>query len=208
MDGTLLDSEPYTAKAVIKYLSNHQLPLPELDWDAYYGITWLAIAQDLQRYYPSLNTTLTANRLATLFNQIMHSSPPDFLPQAIATLDICKRQFATALVTSNHRSSVEILLKRLGDSPFQLCLSAEDYDRSKPDPECFLLAAERLQIAPENCLVFEDSLAGIMAAKAAGMNVIAVVYRNANPSTAKQIADHTIMHFGDLEKDFFCRIKI
>ena len=207
MDGTLIDSEPYTSKAVIQYLNNHHLALPNLDWDAYFGITWLTIAQDLQQHYPSLNTTYTANSLATLFNQIMHSSPPDFLPQAIATLEICDHQFATALVTSNHRSSIEILLKRLGTSPFQFCLSAEDYNRSKPDPECYLLAADKLQIAPENCLVFEDSLAGIMAAKAAGMKVIAIIYRNANPSRAKQLADHAIMHFGELDKSFFHQIK-
>ncbi|MFT3877545.1 MAG: HAD-IA family hydrolase [Propioniciclava sp.] len=53
-------------------------------------------------------------------------------------------------------------------------VTAEDVRFSKPDPECFLLAASRLGAAPEDCVVFEDSEAGIAAARAAGMAVVGV----------------------------------
>jgi HAD superfamily hydrolase (TIGR01509 family) len=52
---------------------------------------------------------------------------------------------------------------------FDTLVCAEDYKKSKPDPEAFLLAASRLSVAPENCLVFEDTEMGIQAATAAGM---------------------------------------
>ena len=53
-------------------------------------------------------------------------------------------------------------------------LGCEDYSPGKPDPACFRLAAERLHVRPEECLVFEDSAAGVQAAKAAGMACIAL----------------------------------
>jgi len=52
---------------------------------------------------------------------------------------------------------------------FDIFVCAGDYKKSKPDPEAFLLAAARLGVAPEDCLVFEDTEMGIQAAKAAGM---------------------------------------
>jgi len=52
---------------------------------------------------------------------------------------------------------------------FDTLVCAGEYQRSKPDPEAFLLAASRLGVAPENCLVFEDTEMGIQAARAAGM---------------------------------------
>ena len=57
---------------------------------------------------------------------------------------------------------------------FDTMVCAGDYTRSKPDPEAFLLAAARLRVAPEACLVFEDTEKGIQAAKAAGMASVKV----------------------------------
>jgi HAD superfamily hydrolase (TIGR01509 family) len=57
---------------------------------------------------------------------------------------------------------------------FDTLVCAGDYTRSKPDPEPFLIAAERLGIAPPDCLVFEDTDMGVDAAKAAGMGWVRV----------------------------------
>ncbi len=66
-------------------------------------------------------------------------------------------------------------------SPFDAVVTGRDVARSKPDPECFLLAASRLGIAPARCVVFEDAPAGITAAKAAGMRCIAVTSKGHTP---------------------------
>ena len=58
---------------------------------------------------------------------------------------------------------------------FDTLVCAGDYTRSKPDPEPFLLAAQRLGVAPEDCLVFEDTEMGIQAATAAGMASVKVL---------------------------------
>jgi beta-phosphoglucomutase-like phosphatase (HAD superfamily) len=71
------------------------------------------------------------------------------------------------------------LLSRLGgisdlSEIFGAILSGSDVKRVKPDPEIYLLAAERLGVAPSKCVVFEDSVAGVRSAKAAGMTAVAV----------------------------------
>jgi HAD superfamily hydrolase (TIGR01509 family) len=57
---------------------------------------------------------------------------------------------------------------------FDAVIAAEDYERGKPHPDPFLTAAERLQVAPQHCLVFEDTATGAEAAHAAGMACVLV----------------------------------
>ncbi len=80
-----------------------------------------------------------------------------------------------ALATSAPRPNIKFVLGRLGiESHFRVIVGAEEIERGKPDPEMFLIAAERLGIEPMGCLVFEDSLFGIEAAHRAGMRSVAI----------------------------------
>jgi HAD superfamily hydrolase (TIGR01509 family) len=79
------------------------------------------------------------------------------------------------VVSGSRRSSVVGSLSALGLlDKFDTIVSAEDYTNSKPAGDAFLVAAERLGVAPEDCLVFEDTELGIQAAKAAGMASVRV----------------------------------
>ena len=79
-----------------------------------------------------------------------------------------------AVVTSGKRA-LALRHLALGNLPVpDVLITAEDTPRGKPDPAGFLLAADRLRIAPSECLVIEDSPAGVRAARSAGMPVIAV----------------------------------
>lgn len=80
-----------------------------------------------------------------------------------------------AVGSSGPRVNVDFVLDRCAIEPyFDVRISGDMVTRCKPDPEIFLTAASRLGIATEDCLVFEDAKAGIAAAKAAGMKVIAL----------------------------------
>jgi len=80
-----------------------------------------------------------------------------------------------AIVSGSTRDSVEASLQAIGLlNRFDLLVCAGDYTKSKPDPEPFLIAAQRLRVAPEACLVFEDTQMGIDAAAAAGMSFVRV----------------------------------
>jgi HAD superfamily hydrolase (TIGR01509 family) len=73
-------------------------------------------------------------------------------------------------VSGSERASVQASLRAIGLlQKFQTLVCAGEYVRSKPDPEAFLMAAQRLGVSPESCLVFEDTQMGVDAAKAAGM---------------------------------------
>jgi len=78
-------------------------------------------------------------------------------------------------VSGSSRESVVNSLTTIGLlDRFQTIVASEDYTRSKPAPDAFLLAAERLGVVPESCLVFEDADIGIQAATAAGMASVRV----------------------------------
>jgi HAD superfamily hydrolase (TIGR01509 family) len=80
-----------------------------------------------------------------------------------------------AVVSGSTQESVTASLRALKLlDRFETMVCAGDYQKSKPDPEAFLLAATRLGVAPESCLVFEDTDMGIQAATAAGMSWVRV----------------------------------
>ncbi len=80
-----------------------------------------------------------------------------------------------AIVSSTPRANIELMLKSLGLwDMFEVVVGEEDAARGKPDPEGFLLAASRLGVAPDACVVIEDAPEGIAAGKAAGMRCIGV----------------------------------
>jgi len=80
-----------------------------------------------------------------------------------------------AVVSGSTRDSVEASLRAIGLlDKFEVLVCAGDYTKSKPDPEPFLVAAQRLGVSPEACLVFEDTQMGIDAATAAGMASVRV----------------------------------
>jgi beta-phosphoglucomutase len=81
--------------------------------------------------------------------------------------------FALAVGSSGPPENVELVLGELGARPlFAAVVTARDVTRGKPDPQVFLIAAERLGVPPERCAVVEDAPAGIAAAKAAGMKSV------------------------------------
>lgn len=85
--------------------------------------------------------------------------------------------FKQAIGSSAPRQNIELLMELTGIAPyFEGVVAAEDTQRGKPDPQVFLVAAEKLGLPPGHCLVMEDAVAGIEAATAAGMTSIAVTF--------------------------------
>ena len=88
---------------------------------------------------------------------------------------------ATAVVTSSNRAKMEAVYARHPEfrAMFDAILTAENFERSKPDPDCYLKAARRLGAAVEECVVLEDSFNGLRAGRAAGMRVVGLATTNA-----------------------------
>jgi beta-phosphoglucomutase-like phosphatase (HAD superfamily) len=92
------------------------------------------------------------------------------VPEVLEHIEFSHGKIPFAVVSGSTRDSVTKSLETLGIlEKFDTLVCAGDYRNSKPHPEPFLLAAERLGVAPEDCLVFEDTEMGIQSATAAGM---------------------------------------
>jgi HAD superfamily hydrolase (TIGR01509 family) len=98
------------------------------------------------------------------------------VPEVLEHIEFSHGQIPFAVVSGSTRDSVTSSLEVLGLlEKFETLVCAGDYERSKPDPEPFLIAANRLGVNPEDCLVFEDTEMGIQAATAAGMASVKVL---------------------------------
>jgi beta-phosphoglucomutase len=113
-----------------------------------------------------------ADRKNALYRQSLETlTEDDVLPGARALLGDLRRRGLKLAIASSSRNA-PLILERIGlAADFDAMADGNDITRSKPDPQVFLLAAERLNLPPEQCLVVEDALAGIDAARAAGMAV-------------------------------------
>jgi len=104
-----------------------------------------------------------------------------------------------AIVSGSTRRQVAAAIELMAiEDHLQFYLGSEDYPYGKPDPSCFLLAARRLGVAPDRCLVFEDSTAGVRAAKAAGMRCIAL-YRPGHHAQNLTGADEVLTDLADFD---------
>ena len=117
-------------------------------------------------------------------------------PHTIGLLRVARETFCrTALATMSYRKEALHVLRSLGiEDSLDEVLTREDVQNPKPDPEIYFLAAQKLEVQPQDCLVLEDSPNGVQAGVAAGMNVIAV----ATPFTiaglhSSQVVEHAWM---------------
>ena len=101
-----------------------------------------------------------------------------------------------AIVSSTPCANIELMLRSLGlYDCFDTVVGEEDAERGKPDPEGFLLAASRLDIPPEECVVIEDAPEGIAGGKAGGMHCIGVT--TTRPPEKLSQADLVVESLGD-----------
>ena len=109
-----------------------------------------------------------------------------------------------AVGSSAPRGNLDLIL-RLTDSRhyFDAIVGMEDTQRGKPDPQVFLVAAEKLGVPPGRCVVFEDAVAGVEAAKAGGMKCVAVTFVGHHPAEKLRAAgaDRVVKSFSELSPD-------
>ncbi len=114
-------------------------------------------------------------------------------------LILLQRNFKTALVTSSKREYVDLVFDKIGISEyFELVITGEMVTHGKPDPECYILAAQKLGVAINDCAVFEDAPSGILAGKNAGMKVIAVPSQFVKGDEAFKKADLVVDSLGNI----------
>lgn len=133
-----------------------------------------------------------AQRKNEYYRELLSSiSPLDILPGVMKLISDLKKSKIKIAIGSSSKNT-PLILEKIGlKSYFDANADGNDIRNSKPDPEVFLLAAQRLNISPAKCVVVEDADAGIEAALAAGMHVIGVGYASKNKKAHLRLEDLT-----------------
>ena len=197
LDGTLLDTEVLWVEATEVLLREwgHDISHDQM-MDIVYGKSWLDVFESLRRTYGPLRLSREemSDELSVRMRELRQERDVvikgslELFHQLSCRVPVC-------IVSGSPRADVETAVDLLGvRAVLAFCLGAEDYSPGKPNPTCFLKAAEMLGVAPEHCVVFEDSLAGISAGKAAGMKCVGL----ARPGAPKQNLSHADIILSDL----------
>lgn len=178
MDGTFLDSERVWARAMVRLVQSHGgVCTEEQMLHIVLGRSWRDVHLAMVALAPPLGS-LGIERCAELAREQFHllATGGDLLiPDSAEVLRRLAKIRPTAIVSGSPRDDVLEGARLAGvASDIRLCLGAEDYERGKPAPDGYLLAAQKLGVPPEQCVVFEDSEAGVASAKAAGMFCVAL----------------------------------
>jgi beta-phosphoglucomutase len=175
LDGVLVDSAPFHFQAWRELLASLGRELGEADFRRTFGLRNDAILGDLLGDLPAAEVERLAARKEALFRRAALGNIVP-LPGALALLRLLReRGFKLALVSSTPHGNIDLILGSLGvEGAFDAIVGEEDVRQGKPDPEGFLLAARRLHVPPEECVVIEDAPVGVEAAKRGGMRCVGV----------------------------------
>ena len=173
-DGTIVDSMPLHYIAWKKALSEWNCSFEEQLFYAWGGrpVTEIIAALN-KRDGLNMPVDAVAMRKEDLYFELLPQITA--IPEVVEHIEAKHGHIPLAVVSGSRRDSVlgSLTALHLIDK-FDTLVCAEDYARGKPAPDCFLVAAERLGVPPEDCLVFEDTDLGIEAATAAGMASVRV----------------------------------
>lgn len=177
MDGLLIDSEPYWKIAEKKVFGELGLELTDEQLRQVMGFRLSEVVKYWYNYQPWENPNFAkteADVLACVKQLITDKA--DAMPGVYETLtQLKKANYKMALASSSAMELIEVVVDKLHiRSFFDLLWSAQFESYGKPHPAIFLSVADKLSINPTNCVVFEDAINGVIAAKAARMQCIAI----------------------------------
>ena len=174
------------------------------DTEPQYSVFWGAQCREFHPEHPGLEHEIKGQTLVQIYDAWFSGELAEKQPMITERLNKFEQQMdyiyvpgfeeyisqlrskgvKTAVVTSSNQPKMEAVYQSHPEfrSMFDAILTSEDFERSKPDPDCYLKAAQRLGVKVEDCVVFEDSFNGLKSGKAAGMYVVGL--STTNPATA------------------------
>ena len=169
-DGTLADTMPIHHRAWVAMLTPHGIPFPAARFYQLGGMPTAQIIAVLSRETGVAVTDVAAMVLTkeSAFLDLLHEVAP--IAAVVAVAEAYRGRLPLAVASGGYRAVVAQTLAKVGIAGwFDAVVCAEDTARHKPEPDVFLEAARRLGVAPEACVVFEDTDIGLEAARRAGM---------------------------------------
>lgn len=201
MDGTLVDTEPFNTEIEKSLFKLNKIEISEEEHQKYIGVAsdamWLEIAKRNKLQIP-VSELIEQNHKES-FRYLSEVEQIPIMPGLVDLLEkLQTKKYPMAVASSSTPEIIDLILKKTNlKNYFQVIVSAQETGKSKPEPDVFLLAAEKLGIKPVNCLAVEDSENGIKAAIAAGMTCVAYQSPDADPQKQKE-ADAVIRNYSQL----------
>lgn len=171
LDGTLIDSQPLQYKAYNSVFSAHGYPLGKQEWDewiqgSYSPKIWI------ERHSLPLDFEKIRAEKKVIYDRLI-AEEMTLKPGALDLINALHGRYRLCIASSSRIESVRLCLEKFNlTAKFEKLFSDSGMDKGKPFPDLFLKAASEMGARPEECLVIEDSIAGLQAAKSAKMKYI------------------------------------
>ncbi|MGE5532279.1 MAG: HAD family hydrolase [Bacteroidota bacterium] len=203
VDGVVADTEALNARAsVLMFQELYGVSVQAADFQPFIGTGDERYVEGVvEQYGVQIDTQAAIDRRAENFFKLLQDEP---LPAAPGVLEIVQDarqdpEVKLAIATSGQKAKQFPVIEGAGLKLewFDAVITGDDVDRKKPDPQIYLRTAERLGLAPDRCIVFEDAPAGVEAAKAAGMACVAVM--TSAPAVELQAADVVVESLAEID---------
>ena len=204
MDGVLADTEDYSSQAGMLFFKELGIPVDQKDFIGFIGSGEDEYIGGVARLYGHEVKDIAAAkiRMYQLYETTVQGRLEP-LPGVVTFIRACREHgLKTAVVTSADSLKMQINLEqlRLDPASFDELICGSDVERKKPSPDIYHLAARRVGVDPSGCLVVEDAVNGVLAAKRAGM-VCAALTTSFSPEHLRQAgADVVVSGFPALMK--------
>ena len=198
LDGVLIDSEKWHHESFNQVLKEFHLQLELKEFKHLFGTGALSIIRGIfEKNGIAKNPLPYVSKKDEIYRELIKNKIKA-LPGAGELLQRLKeKDYKTALASSTALENLELIMKKLGIEKYiDYYISGATLQQTKPNPEIFLRCALALKVENEECLVVEDSKAGIEAAKNAGMKCIAVAFTLPKEDLVK--ADKAVNRIGDI----------
>lgn len=199
MDGVLTDSEPLINEAAVAMFRERGVAVAPEDFLPFVGTGENRyIGGVAERHGVSLDIEAAKRRTYEIYLALVPANLHAF-PGAVECVQRCQSAgLKVAVASSADRVKIDANLEKIGLPPaeWDALVSAEDVVHKKPAPDIFLAAARKLQVEPAECVVIEDAVNGVQAAKAAGMRCLAVA--QSFPADRLTQADRVLSGIGDI----------
>jgi beta-phosphoglucomutase len=211
VDGTLVDTAELHFQAWQKLMDQIGKTFSRADFNATFGL------RNADIFHKLFGTELTDEKVAELserkesiYRAAAREHGVTLLPGVRALLEgLQAAGFQQAIGSSAPRENIDLILSLTNsDDFFQAIVSVEEIQRGKPDPQIFQIAADKLPVPYAHCLVVEDAVAGVQAAKAAGINCIAVLFggHHGEAALTRAGADLVVKSLEEVSVQTVCQI--
>lgn len=201
MDGVLTDSEPIWKIAMEQVFSEIGCHLTRKDFQKTVGLRidevcefWYSVVK-WDVYSPKDVENKIVQRMVEL---LINDATP--LPGVIESLEYFKKEgLKIGLATSSYSILIETILTKINAKHYFDCVHSAEHEKyGKPNPAVYLTCAENIGVAPQKCLVIEDSLNGVISGKAARMTVVCIPEKTHHPEPKLIVADYHFETLHDL----------